>query len=99
MSKLFRTDGIRGVANTYPMTPEMMVKIGLVVGKLFSQSSNGVIIGRDSRLSGQMLECALSSGLAASGINVAYLSEDRGVKPMPEHVKDRVALQLNRRKN
>jgi phosphoglucosamine mutase len=61
------------------MTPEMMVKIGLVVGKLFSQSPSGVIIGRDSRLSGQMLECALSSGLAASGTNV-WLA---GIIPTP----------------
>lgn len=70
MGKLFGTDGIRGVANEFPMTPEMMVKIGMTVGKILPQSTQGVVIGRDSRLSGQMLEYALTSGLVASGSDV-----------------------------
>ena len=79
MGKLFGTDGIRGVANLFPMTPEMMVKIGMVVGDILPKNPTGIIIGRDSRISGQMLECALSSGLAAVGSNVLLA----GVIPTP----------------
>jgi phosphoglucosamine mutase len=42
MGKLFGTDGIRGVANIYPMTPDMMVKLGLVLGKILPESPSGV---------------------------------------------------------
>ncbi len=79
VGKLFGTDGIRGVANEFPMTPAMMVKIGKIMGELLPQNSNGVIIGRDSRLSGEMLECALTAGLVASGIHVRLA----GVIPTP----------------
>lgn len=79
MGKLFGTDGIRGVANMYPMTPEMMVKLGMVLGNLLPESERGVCIGRDSRRSGPMLEAALSAGLLASGTNVQVM----GVLPTP----------------
>ncbi len=79
MGKLFGTDGIRGVANTYPMTPDMMLKLGLVLGHLLPESPLGVCIGRDSRRSGPMLESALSAGLLASGTNVQLM----GVVPTP----------------
>ena len=79
MKKLFGTDGIRAVANRFPMTPEMMVKIGIAVGETLEHPKRGVIIGRDSRLSGQMLEYALSAGLVASGANV-WLA---GIIPTP----------------
>lgn len=70
MGKLFGTDGIRGVANIYPMTPDMMVKLGMVLGNLLPKSPAGVLIGRDSRRSGPMLEAALSAGLLAAGVDV-----------------------------
>ncbi len=79
MSKLFGTDGIRGAANEFPMTPEMMVKIGTVVGGILPKNSKGIVIGRDTRLSGQMLEYALTAGLAASGSDVLLA----GVIPTP----------------
>ena len=70
MAKLFGTDGIRGVANTFPMTPEMMLKIGLVVGSMLSTRAAGILIGRDSRRSGPMLEAALTAGILATGMDV-----------------------------
>lgn len=79
MSKLFGTDGIRGVANIYPMTPEMMLKVGLTLGAHIPDHSRGIVIGRDSRRSGAMLEAALTAGLLASGINVFTA----GVIPTP----------------
>ena len=79
MARLFGTDGIRGVANHFPMTPEMMVKIGMAVGESLLKTNQGVVIGRDSRISGQMLEYALSSGIVASGIDVLLL----GMLPTP----------------
>jgi phosphoglucosamine mutase len=79
MGKLFGTDGIRGVANMYPMTPDMMVKLGQVLGSTLQNSVSGVLIGRDSRRSGPMLEAALSAGLLASGVNVQLA----GVLPTP----------------
>ena len=79
MARLFGTDGIRGVANHFPMTPEMMVKIGMAVGESLLKTNQGVVIGRDSRISGQMLEYALSSGIVASGIDVLLA----GMLPTP----------------
>lgn len=76
-TKLFGTDGIRGTSNQYPMTPEVVVKIGQAIGylirkKIISSPSvtNKVVIGKDTRLSGYMIEQALSSGLNSMGIYV-----------------------------
>lgn len=76
-TKLFGTDGIRGTANQYPMVPETVIKIGQAIGYLLQQrnpslSSNHkkVVIGKDTRLSGYMIEQALSSGLNSMGIYV-----------------------------
>lgn len=68
MKKLFGTDGIRGVANRHPMTPEMAVAVGRAIAAYFaSQGSSRVIIGKDTRISGDMLECALAAGICAMG--------------------------------
>lgn len=76
-TKLFGTDGIRGTSNQFPMTPEVVVKIGQAIGylirkKIISSPSqaNKVVIGKDTRLSGYMIEQALSSGLNSMGIYV-----------------------------
>jgi len=73
--KLFGTDGIRGTANQYPMTPDMVVKVGQAIGYLLQQSVSApsvlkVVIGKDTRLSGYMIEQALSSGLNSMGVQV-----------------------------
>ena len=74
--KLFGTDGVRGKANTYPMTAEMALKLGAAAGRYFrSDGKNGhrVVIGKDTRLSGYMLENALTAGLTSTGMNVLLL--------------------------
>ncbi len=80
MGKLFGTDGIRGVANQYPITCELTLKIGQAVG-LFSKQNgfNAIIIGKDTRISGDMLESALAAGVASTGIDVKLA----GVIPTP----------------
>jgi len=80
MSKLFGTDGVRGTANTHPMTAEMALRIGAAVGKYFRHDDKGVhrvVIGKDTRLSGYMFENALTAGLTSTGMNVLLLG------PMP----------------
>ncbi|WP_462269527.1 phosphoglucosamine mutase [Desulfobacter sp.] len=80
MGQLFGTDGIRGRANTYPMTCDLAMKTGQAVGILTQTSSNGcVIIGRDTRVSGQMLESALAAGIASVGVDVMIA----GIIPTP----------------
>ena len=80
MGKLFGTDGIRGRANEYPITPEMALRMGKAIAAIFGEiesKEKRVIIGKDTRLSGYMLETALTSGLISMGVDV-YL-----VGPMP----------------
>lgn len=74
--KFFGTDGVRGTANTYPMTADMALKIGAAAGQYFRNGgSNGhrVVIGKDTRLSGYMFESALTAGLTSTGMNVLLL--------------------------
>ncbi len=76
MTKLFGTDGVRGTANTHPMTPEMALRIGAAVGRYFRQDGkveHRVVIGKDTRLSGYMFENALTAGLTSTGMNVLLL--------------------------
>jgi len=79
MGALFGTDGVRGVANEYPMTAEMALKIGMATAHLFKRSGHQprIIVGKDTRVSGYMLEHALVSGICSMGVD-AYL-----VGPMP----------------
>ncbi len=74
--KLFGTDGVRGRANTYPMTAEMALKLGAAAGRYFRRDGSAghrVVIGKDTRLSGYMLENALTAGLCSTGMNVLLL--------------------------
>lgn len=75
--KLFGTDGVRGRANSHPMTAEMALRLGAAAGRYFrsENGSNGhrVVIGKDTRLSGYMLENALTAGLTSTGMNVLLL--------------------------
>jgi phosphoglucosamine mutase len=70
--RLFGTDGIRGVANVYPMTGEMMLQLGRAVAYLIKRGNHRhrVVIGKDTRISGYMLETALASGLCSMGVDV-----------------------------
>ncbi|HWL55913.1 MAG TPA: phosphoglucosamine mutase [Paracoccus sp. (in: a-proteobacteria)] len=74
--KLFGTDGVRGRANSYPMTAEMALRLGAAAGRYFRRNGEDrhrVVIGKDTRLSGYMLENALTAGLTSTGMNVLLL--------------------------
>ena len=75
LTKLFGTDGIRGVANQYPMSPEAVLKIGQAIGVYFRERHNNarILIGKDTRRSGYMLEQALSAGICSVGVDVGLL--------------------------
>ncbi|MEL7256577.1 MAG: phosphoglucosamine mutase [Pseudomonadota bacterium] len=76
MSKdLFGTDGVRGRANTWPMTAELALKLGTAAGRYFRRDAQDhrVVIGKDTRLSGYMIEYALTAGFASTGMNVFLL--------------------------
>ena len=73
--KLFGTDGVRGRANTAPMTAEMALKLGAAAGQFFggTETKQRVVIGKDTRRSGYMLENALTAGLTSVGMDVFLL--------------------------
>ncbi len=77
--RLFGTDGIRGEANIHPMTPELALRVGRAAGYLFRKDDNPhtILIGKDTRQSGYMIENALTAGLCSMGVNV------RLVGPLP----------------
>jgi phosphoglucosamine mutase len=77
--KLFGTDGIRGTANIDPMTAEVALKVGMAAGQIFTRGDHRhtVVIGKDTRLSGYMLEPALTAGFIGMGMDVIM------VGPMP----------------
>ncbi len=72
---LFGTDGVRGVANTYPMTPEISLKLGKALTYILKEQKRDskkikIVIGKDTRLSGYMFEQAISAGIASMGADV-----------------------------
>jgi phosphoglucosamine mutase len=86
MGKYFGTDGVRGRVGEPPITPELVLRLGYAAGRVFAAQSAkhpgetpGVLIGKDTRISGYLLEAALESGLSAAGVDV-YLS---GPLPTP----------------
>ncbi|MCX5871252.1 MAG: phosphoglucosamine mutase [Deltaproteobacteria bacterium] len=72
MKKLFGTDGIRGVANIYPMTTEIAMQVGRAIAFLVKDRAHGhrIVIGKDTRISGYMLENALAAGICSMGVDV-----------------------------
>ena len=71
MNKLFGTDGIRGKANTYPMTCDLVLQAGKAIGVFVKeQGYKTIIIGKDTRISSDMLESAISAGIASTGVDV-----------------------------
>jgi len=83
MKQYFGTDGVRGKVGEEPITPETVLKLGWAAGRVLSRlgrsrnSKNKVLIGKDTRVSGYMLESALESGLSAAGVDIRLLG------PMP----------------
>lgn len=77
--KLFGTDGVRGVANEHPMTSEVALQLGRAVAHVFRESPrrHKILIGKDTRVSGYMLETAMASGICSMGVDVLL------VGPMP----------------
>ncbi|WP_249960982.1 phosphoglucosamine mutase [Histophilus somni] len=76
--KYFGTDGVRGKVGSYPITPDFVLKLGWAAGKVLATQGTGkVLIGKDTRISGYMLESALEAGLAAAGLSAAFTG------PMP----------------
>lgn len=78
--RLFGTDGIRGQANEWPMRPDVVYELGRAAGYVFQRyGADTVLIGRDGRISGDMLECALIAGLCSVGVSVCRA----GIIPTP----------------
>ncbi len=76
--KYFGTDGVRGRVGNYPITPDFVMKLGMAAGRVLARKPHSsVIIGKDTRLSGYMLEAALESGFSAAGVSTVLLG------PMP----------------
>lgn len=76
--KYFGTDGVRGRVGDFPITPDFGVKLGWAAGTVLSRSGNRrVLVGKDTRVSGYMLESALEAGLLSAGVSVEFLG------PMP----------------
>ena len=90
--KIFGTDGIRGTANSFPITPGIMLKVGKAIAHIIEETSNQrprVVIGKDTRLSGYMIESALESGLSSHGADVFL------VGPMPTPAIAHLTKSLN----
>lgn len=80
MKNLFGTDGIRGKANEFPLTPEFVFKVGRSIGWCLTKGKKGIVaIGKDTRISCDMLESALSAGINSAGVDVLPL----GIIPTP----------------
>ncbi len=78
MRKYFGTDGIRGRVGEAPITPDFLLRLGWAAGRVFaSEGQRKVLIGKDTRISGYMLESVLEAGLSAAGVDVHLLG------PMP----------------
>lgn len=76
--KYFGTDGIRGTVGSYPITPDFMLKLGWAAGRVLgAEKSSKILIGKDTRISGYMIESALEAGLSAAGVDIQLLG------PMP----------------
>ena len=82
----FGTDGIRGLANSYPITPEIALKVGMAAGIAFRRGTHRhrVVIGKDTRLSGYMIESAMVAGFTSVGMDVFQLG------PMPKKDEDQL---------
>lgn len=88
--KYFGTDGIRGAVGTYPVTPDFMLKLGWAVGRVLGNGKGSkILIGKDTRISGYMIESALEAGLSAAGVDILLLG------PMPTPAIAQLTRTLN----
>ena len=73
--KIFGTDGVRGVANEYPMTAEVALRLGRAIAHISRRGNHRhrIVIGKDTRISGYMLEFAISSGVCSLGVDVTLM--------------------------
>src|SRR5712664_2750357 len=93
--KIFGTDGVRGTANVEPVTAETALKLGRAAGHVFKNLAarlgdhgrHKIVIGKDTRLSGYMLENAISSGILSMGVDVLFI----GPLPTPAWPTSRAA--------
>ena len=83
--KLFGTDGIRGTVGQHPITPDLVLRLGHAVGRVLKRHEPNpvVLIGKDTRISGYMLESALESGLNSAGASVVLLGPVPTPAPRP----------------
>lgn len=78
LKNFFGTDGIRGTVGNYPITPDFMLKLGWAAGRVLGKEKGSkILIGKDTRVSGYMIESALEAGLSAAGVDIFLLG------PMP----------------
>ena len=94
--KYFGTDGIRGEVGVSPITPDFMMRLGYAAGKVFINDGSGhgrptILIGKDTRISGYMLESALEAGFTAAGVDVVLC----GPIPTPGVAYLTIALRLS----
>lgn len=88
--KFFGTDGIRGAVGTYPITPDFMLKLGWAIGHILgAELGSKILIGKDTRISGYMIESALQAGLSAAGVDILLLG------PMPTPAIAQLTRTLN----
>ena len=99
MAKFFGTDGVRGLANTGKMTPSSMLRLGRVAGQFFASKSEGrlsAVIGKDTRISGDMIESALIAGLTSMGMDVkcAGVIPTSGVSLMTKELQANLGVMI-----
>src|SRR2546422_2197403 len=87
MHRLFGTDGIRGVANVEPMTSETALKLGRAAAHVFKTrpGRHRIVIGKDTRLSGYMIESALTSGICSMGMDVLLVGDRKSTRLNSSH--------------
>ncbi|HOC99962.1 MAG TPA: phosphoglucosamine mutase, partial [Myxococcota bacterium] len=73
--KFFGTDGVRGIANVYPLVPEVAMALGRAIAVMFpgGQARTRILIGKDTRISGYMFESALATGALSMGADVLFV--------------------------
>jgi len=96
---IFGTDGIRGLANKYPITAEVALKLGMILGSIFrtSNGTNRVVIGKDTRLSGYLLEPAFTAGFVSVGMDVILVGPvpTPGVSILTKSLRCNLGLMLS----